>query len=47
MDTTIRAQFESLLLEPVLKPLETAFGDYGEIAIGEFAKILAEHHVSS
>lgn len=33
---------ESLLLEPMLKPLADAFGEYGDIAISEFSKALAK-----
>ncbi len=37
----VRAQFESLLLQPVLEPLTAAFGEYGEIATQGFAQALA------
>ena len=36
-----RAQFEALLLEPMLQPLTKAFGEYGDIASQSFAEVLA------
>lgn len=38
---SIRAQFEAMLLRPMLEPLESAFGEYGEIAAQLFGEILA------
>ncbi|HET9096379.1 MAG TPA: hypothetical protein VFN37_06935 [Candidatus Baltobacteraceae bacterium] len=38
----VRAQFESLLLEPLLEPLESAFGGYGDIAVQSFSEALAK-----
>ena len=37
----VRAQVEALLLEPVLKPLAAAFGEYGDLAAAEFAQALS------
>lgn len=41
MDQQIAAQFQALLFEPMLAPLERAFGEYGEIATQEFSQALA------
>jgi hypothetical protein len=41
VDNTVRAQFEALLLEPLMQPLESAFGDYGELVTQSFGEILA------
>lgn len=38
----VRAQFESLLLQPLLQPLESAFGEYGEFAAQSFGEVLAK-----
>lgn len=38
----VRAQFESMMLEPLLEPLESAFGGYGQIAIQTFGDVLAK-----
>ena len=38
----VRAQFEAMLLEPLLQPMESAFGEYGEIAEQSFAQVLAK-----
>lgn len=38
----VRAQFESMLLRPVLQPLVSAFGDYGDLFVDEFAQVLAK-----
>ncbi|HKU68505.1 MAG TPA: hypothetical protein VJP85_12075 [Candidatus Baltobacteraceae bacterium] len=38
----VHAQFEALLLEPLLRPLEAAFGEYGEIVTQSFGEILAQ-----
>lgn len=38
----VRAQFESMVLQPLLQPLESAFGGYGEIAAQSFTEILAK-----
>jgi hypothetical protein len=38
----VRAQFEALVLQPLLAPLESAFGEYGEIAADTFGEILAK-----
>ena len=38
----VRAQFESMVLQPLLQPLESAFGGYGEIAAQSFSDILAK-----
>lgn len=37
----MRAQFEALLLEPLLKPLDAAFGPYGDVMQNAFAQMLA------
>lgn len=38
---SVRAQFEALLWEPLLEPVERAFGPYGEIALQGFTQVLA------
>lgn len=38
----VRAQFESMVLQPLLQPLESAFGGYGEIAVQSFSDVLAK-----
>ncbi|HET6895389.1 MAG TPA: hypothetical protein VFH72_08435 [Candidatus Baltobacteraceae bacterium] len=38
----VRAQFEAMLLEPLLQPMERAFGEYGQIAEQSFAQALAK-----
>jgi hypothetical protein len=38
----LHAQFEAMLLRPVLKPLSEAFGEYGDIVADEFARVLAK-----
>lgn len=38
----MRAQFEALMLRPVLQPLTDAFGEYGDLVAGEFAQVLAK-----
>lgn len=42
----VRAQFESMVLQPLLQPLESAFGGYGEIAVQSFSDILAKEFSS-
>lgn len=42
MDNTVRAQFEAMLLQPLLQPLESAFGEYGEIVTQSFGEMLAK-----
>lgn len=37
----IHAQFEALLLQPILRPLEEAFGPYGDLGAQAFAQALA------
>jgi hypothetical protein len=37
----VRAQFEALLLQPLLEPLGEAFGEYSDIAIDAFSTALA------
>lgn len=37
----VRSQFAALLWEPVLEPLERAFGPYGSIALQGFTDALA------
>ncbi len=37
-----RAQFESLMLQPLLQPMERAFGEYGEIAVQSFSDALSK-----
>jgi hypothetical protein len=39
---TVRAECEALLLEPLLQPLESAFGAYGSIVAQSFADALAK-----
>jgi hypothetical protein len=41
VNNTVRAQFEALLLEPLMRPLESAFGQYGEIVTQSFGEMLA------
>lgn len=41
MDKAVVAQFQALLFEPLFKPLEEAFGEYGQIATAEFSQALA------
>jgi len=38
----VRAAFEAMLLEPLVAPLEDAFGGYGQIAMRSFGDVLAE-----
>ena len=38
----VQAQFTALLWEPVLEPLERAFGPYGSIALQGFTDALAQ-----
>lgn len=38
----MRAQFEAMLLQPLLQPLESAFGEYGEIVTQSFGEMLAK-----
>jgi hypothetical protein len=38
----VRAKFEALLFEPMLEPIESAFGGYGEIAAQSFTDALAK-----
>ena len=38
----VRAQFEALILEPLLQPLESAFGEYGGLAAQSFGEVLAK-----
>lgn len=38
----VQAQFEAMLLEPLLQPLEAAFGGYGTIALQSFTEALAK-----
>jgi hypothetical protein len=38
----VRAQFEALMLQPLLEPLQSAFGGYGEIAQQTFSDVLAK-----
>ena len=37
----VRAQFEAVMLEPLLKPFAAAFGEFGSIAADRFAQLLA------
>jgi hypothetical protein len=39
---TVRAQFEAMMLEPLLEPMEQAFGGYSEIAVQSFTQALAK-----
>lgn len=41
VNTTVRAQFEALMLEPLIQPLEGAFGEYGGLVTQSFGEILA------
>ena len=43
----VKAQFEAILLQPMLEPLESAFGEYGEIAAQSFTQTLANAMASS
>lgn len=38
----VTAQFEAMLLQPMLEPIESAFGEYGEIAAQSFTSALAK-----
>jgi hypothetical protein len=40
--SAVRAQFEALLLQPLLEPVEAAFGEYGVIAVQSFTDALAK-----
>ncbi|HET7813773.1 MAG TPA: hypothetical protein VFL13_05320 [Candidatus Baltobacteraceae bacterium] len=40
-DLSVRAQMESMLLEPALQPFTSAFGEYGAIAEQTFGEALA------
>ena len=37
----VRAQFDALLLEKMLAPLQSSFGEMGDVLAGEFAAALA------
>lgn len=37
------AQFEALLLEPMLAPLKQDFGELGDVVVGACARTLAQH----
>lgn len=39
---SVQARFEAMLLEPLLEPIESAFGGYGEIAAQTFSDALAK-----
>lgn len=41
VNTTVRAQFEALMLEPLMQPLGSAFGEYGEVVTQSFGEALA------
>ena len=41
VETQVRTQLEALVLRPLLQPLIEAFGEYGDIAEDEFARVLA------
>ena len=43
----VKAQFDAMLLQPMLEPLESAFGEYGEIAAQSFTNALAKALSSS
>ena len=43
----VKAQFEAMLLQPMLEPIESAFGEYGEIAAQAFTQTLAKAIASS
>jgi hypothetical protein len=38
----VRAQFEAMMLRPMLQPLTQSFGEYGDIVVDEFALVLAK-----
>ena len=38
----VHARFEAMLLEPLLEPIETVFGGYGEIAAQAFGDALSK-----
>jgi hypothetical protein len=40
---TVRAEFEALLIAPLLKPLTTSMGATGEYEAGLFAREIAVH----
>lgn len=37
----MRAEFDALLLEKMLAPLQSSFGEMGDLVAGEFANALA------
>ena len=37
----VRAQFEALMLEPLLQPFAQSFGEFGSVAADRFAQMLA------
>jgi hypothetical protein len=37
----VRAQFEAMMLEPLLQPFADAFGEFGSVAADRFAQLLA------
>jgi hypothetical protein len=39
---TVQARFEAVLFEPLLEPIESAFGGYSEIAVQAFSDALAK-----
>lgn len=41
-ERAVHAQFEALLLQPMLQPLQAAFGEYGELVMQPFSEILAK-----
>jgi hypothetical protein len=42
VDKNVYARLQALLFEPILKPLGSAFGAYGDLAVSEFSKALAK-----
>ena len=40
-ESRVYAQFESFLLQPLLQPFESAFGEYGTFAEEPFTEMLA------
>ncbi len=41
VSTQVRVQFDALLLEQVLAPLQSSFGEMGDLVANEFATALA------
>lgn len=40
--SSVRGQFEAMLFEPLLEPMESAFGEYGSLIAAPFEAALAK-----